>query len=213
MPQIKTAKVVTQAYEPPSNLKKVEDTTSDYDMHSRFRMPSFDLNCAIRNSTAFVVVTVTIFAAIVSYSHIYYLGHTHGQDGTAARLLPLSVDGLILASGLIMLYEARNGRDAPTLARVMSWLGVAATLAANALFGWHFGIAGTAISMWPAISFIGCVEMIMRQIRNVAQRQENTEDFPTGPCIDGREHEPYNVKPGTQVTKCRKCRVSMRVAA
>jgi hypothetical protein len=31
-----------------------------------------------------------------------------GQDGTAARLLPLSVDGLILAASLVLLHEARN---------------------------------------------------------------------------------------------------------
>ena len=43
--------------------------------------------------------------------------------GTAARLLPLSVDGLILAASLVLLHEARNDRDAPGLARLMLWLG------------------------------------------------------------------------------------------
>ena len=51
----------------------------------------------IRLATAAVVCAVAAFAAVVSYSHIYGLGRVHGQDGTAARLLPLSVDGLILA--------------------------------------------------------------------------------------------------------------------
>jgi hypothetical protein len=50
-------------------------------------------------------------------SHIYDLGRAHGQDGSPARLLPLSVD-LILAASLVLLHEARNGRDAPRLARV-----------------------------------------------------------------------------------------------
>jgi hypothetical protein len=31
-----------------------------------------------------------------------------GQDGTVARLLPLSVDGLILAASLALLHEARS---------------------------------------------------------------------------------------------------------
>jgi hypothetical protein len=52
----------------------------------------------IRFATAAVVCAVAAFAAVVSYSHIYGLGRAHGQDGTAARLLPLSVDGLILAA-------------------------------------------------------------------------------------------------------------------
>ena len=72
----------------------------------------------IRFATAAVVCAVAAFAAVVSYSHIYGLGRAHGQDGTAARLLPLSVDGLILAASLVLLHEARNGRDAPGLAPV-----------------------------------------------------------------------------------------------
>ena len=67
----------------------------------------------IRFTTAAVVCAVAAFAAVVSYSHIYGLGRAHGQDGTAARLLPLSVDGLILAASLVLLHEARNDRDAP----------------------------------------------------------------------------------------------------
>ncbi|HEX5290979.1 MAG TPA: DUF2637 domain-containing protein, partial [Streptosporangiaceae bacterium] len=51
----------------------------------------------IRWGTAAVVLAVAGFAAVVSYTHIYDLGRAHGQAGTAARLLPLSVDGLILA--------------------------------------------------------------------------------------------------------------------
>ena len=65
----------------------------------------------IRFATAAVVCAVAAFAAVVSYSHIYGLGRAHGQDGTAARLLPLSVDGLILAASLVLLHEARNDRD------------------------------------------------------------------------------------------------------
>jgi hypothetical protein len=34
-----------------------------------------------------------------------------------------------------------------------------------------------------------------------------------GECAAGGEHEPYNVKPGTRVTKCRKCRSSIRLPA
>lgn len=48
----------------------------------------------------------------MSYSHIFDPVRLHGQDGTAARLLPLSVDGLIAAASLVMLHEARNARAA-----------------------------------------------------------------------------------------------------
>jgi hypothetical protein len=96
----------------------------------------------IRFATAAVVCAVAGVAAVVSYSHIYGLGRAHGQDGTAARLLPLSVDGLILAASLVLLHEARNGRDAPRLARLMLWLGIAATIGANIAYGAGYGLVG-----------------------------------------------------------------------
>jgi len=119
----------------------------------------------IRFATAAVVCAVAAFAAVVSYSHIYGLGRVHGQDGTAARLLPLSVDGLILAASLVLLHEARNGRDAPWLARLMLWLGIGATIGANIAFGAGYGLLGALISAWPAVAFIGAVEIAMQEVR------------------------------------------------
>jgi Protein of unknown function (DUF2637) len=92
----------------------------------------------IRLATAALVCAVGAVAAVVSYSRIYGLGRAHGQGDTAARLLPLSVDGLILAASLLLLHEARNGRVAPRLAWFMLWLGIAATVGAN--------IAGASVS-------------------------------------------------------------------
>lgn len=120
---------------------------------------------AIRGATAGVVVAVAGFAAIVSYSHIYDLGREHGQAGTAARLLPLSVDGLILAASLVLLHEARNGRKAPARAWLMLGLGIGATVAANVAYGVRFGGLGAVISAWPAVAFVGAVEMVMWMIR------------------------------------------------
>jgi Protein of unknown function (DUF2637) len=119
----------------------------------------------IGSIAAVVVVAVAAFAAIISYSHIYDLARAHGQAGVAARLLPLSVDGLILAASLVMLLEARTGRAAPVLARVMLGLGVAATIAANVAYGAADGLTGAAISAWPAIAFIGCAELLVGSIR------------------------------------------------
>ena len=119
----------------------------------------------IRFATAAVVCAVAAFAAVVSYSHIYGLGRAHGQDGTPARLLPLSVDGLILAASLVLLHEARNGRAAPRLARLMLWLGIAATVGANIAFGARYGLLGALISAWPAVAFIGAVEIATQQVR------------------------------------------------
>jgi hypothetical protein len=141
---------LTRAY-----LAMVHGELVVFPQHDRPRWFPVTADRLIRAATAAVVVAVAAFAAVVSYSHIYDLGRAHGQDGTAARLLPLSVDGLILAASLVLLHEARNGRAAPRLARVMLWLGVAATLGANAAYGAPFGPAGVLVSTWPAVAFVG----------------------------------------------------------
>lgn len=136
----------------------------------------------IRLSTAAVVTAVASFAAVVSYSHIYDLGRAHGQAGTAARLLPLSVDGLILAASLVMLHEARNRRPAPPLARGMLALGVAATVAANVAYGARSGTLGAVISAWPAVAFIGAAEMALGMVRRARARTQISApggDLPT----------------------------------
>jgi hypothetical protein len=121
----------------------------------------------IRAATALVVTAVAAFAAVVSYSHIYDLGRAHGQSGAAARLLPLSVDGLILAASLVLLDAARRQAKAP-LAQAMLWLGIGATLAANALYGLHWGTLGVLVSAWPAVAFIGSAEMLFWMVRSRA---------------------------------------------
>ncbi len=67
---------------------------------------------AIRRLAALAVVTVAALAAAVSYAHIYRLAVQHRHAGPSARMLPLSVDGLIAAASLVLLHEARNDRAA-----------------------------------------------------------------------------------------------------
>lgn len=138
----------------------------------------------IRFATAAVVCAVAAFAAVVSYSHIYGLGRGHGQDGPAARLLPLSMDGLILAASLVLLHEARNGRDAPALARFMLWLGIGATISANIAYGAAYGLLGALISAWPAVAFVGAVEIAMQQVRRAPAPRAATSE-PAAPEMPG----------------------------
>ena len=75
------------------------------------------------------------------------------------------MDGLILAASLVLLHEARNDRDAPGLARFMLWLGISATIGANLAYGSGYGLLGALISAWPAVAFIGAVEIAMQLVR------------------------------------------------
>ena len=152
----------------------------------------------IRFTTAAVVCAVAAFAAVVSYSHVYGLGRVHGQDGTAARLLPLSVDGLILAASLVLLHEARNDRDAPRLARLMLWLGIAATIGANIAYGAGYGLLGALISAWPAVAFIGTVEIAMQQVRQ-ARAPRAVTSKPDMPEVPGDVEQAVRVAYTTSV--------------
>lgn len=136
----------------------------DCDRTARREVPASG-DRAIRAAAGAVVLVVAAFAAVVSYSHIYDLGRAHGQAGVAARLLPLSVDGLIVAASLVMVLEARAGLPAQPLARVMLTLGVAATVAANIDYGSAYGLTGAIISAWPAVAFIGAAELLIGSIR------------------------------------------------
>jgi hypothetical protein len=109
---------------------------------------------------------VAAIAAIVSYSHIYDLGRAHGGTGVAARLLPLSVDMLILVGELMLLHEADSKGRRFMLGWLLVWSGILATLAANISYGAQFGALGALIWGWPAYSFIlaaaGMVSIVKR---------------------------------------------------
>jgi Protein of unknown function (DUF2637) len=55
----------------------------------------------IRVTTALAVLMVAGIAAIISYQHAYELVIAHGESGVTARLLPCTVDGLILAASML----------------------------------------------------------------------------------------------------------------
>lgn len=59
------------------------------------RCAMIGIDKAIRWSTAAAVIGVAVVAAVVSYEHAYALVRAHGETGWTARLIPLTVDGLI----------------------------------------------------------------------------------------------------------------------
>lgn len=120
----------------------------------------------IRWTTAGAVVGVAAVAAVASYEHAYDLIRMHGESGWTARMVPLTVDGLIYASSMVMLDSARRRTPVPTLARWLLGLGIAATLAANVAHGLGHGLIGAAVAAWPAVALIGSYELLMMVIRS-----------------------------------------------
>ena len=119
----------------------------------------------IRWSTALVVLGVAGIAAVVSYEHASALVRAHGESGWAGRLIPLTVDGLIYASSMVMLDAARRGARVQALARWLLGLGIVATLAANIAHSLGQGVLGAVVGAWPAVALVGSYELLMVIIR------------------------------------------------
>jgi Protein of unknown function (DUF2637) len=110
-------------------------------------------------TTAGAVVGVAAVAAVVSYEHAYALVRAHGEAGWTGRLVPLTVDGLIYSSSMVMLDSARRKMPAPALARWLLGVGIAATLAANVVHGLGHGPVGAIVAAWPPANPTGPVHM------------------------------------------------------
>jgi Protein of unknown function (DUF2637) len=120
---------------------------------------------AIRLSTAAALLAVAGIAAYVSYWHAYAVVLAHGETGITARVEPATIDGLVYASSMVVLYAARHRVPVPSLARWLLTLGIAATLTANMAQGWSHGPVGAVVAAWPAASLVGSYELLVWLIR------------------------------------------------
>lgn len=115
------------------------------------------------------VAAVAAFAAVISYTHIYDLGVRYSEHSAnaalAARLLPLAIDGTIVAASLVLLIAARRGVSAPPLARWMLYAGIVATVLANVDYGAAWGPTGAVLWALPAAAFCGGVELLAAMVR------------------------------------------------
>jgi hypothetical protein len=130
----------------------------------------------IRWTTAGAVLGVAAVAAVASYQHAYDLVRLHGESGWTARMIPLTVDGLIYASSMVMLDSARRKTQVPALARWLLGLGIAATLAANVAHGLGHGPIGAAVASWPAVALVGSYELLMMVIRGSQASADHTPE-------------------------------------
>jgi Protein of unknown function (DUF2637) len=133
-----------------------------------------------RTLTALAVLLVAAIAAVISYQHVVALAIRYGQPPLAAYLLPVSIDGLVAVSSLVMLRSARTGVSAPWLARTGLVLAVIATLACNVGYGVAHGWPGALLSGWPAVAFVVAAETAITMTR---QR-------PAAPATDTAVPEP-----------------------
>jgi hypothetical protein len=123
---------------------------------------------AIRRTTVVAVTVVAAVAAVVSFAHMHDLAVKAGE-GWRAWLLPLAVDGLIIAASMTMLVRRRQGQSGGMLAWCSLILGIAASLAANVAAAaptWE----GRIVAAWPPIALLLAYELLMQQVRDTRKR-------------------------------------------
>jgi hypothetical protein len=129
-------------------------------------MPS-GVSAAVQWTTRIAVSIVAAVAASVSYAHMYELAHHAGEDWRS-WLLPLSVDGLIVASSMTLLVRKRQGQPGGFLAYSAMWLGVLVSLGAN-IAAAHPTLEGRLVAAWPPLALLYGYELLMRQVKNKAK--------------------------------------------
>jgi hypothetical protein len=121
----------------------------------------------IRWATTLSVVVLAAIAAVLSYKHMYVLVRQYGETSWTAALLPVSVDGMIVASSMTLLADSRSGRRSGFLPWTLLVVGSAASLAANVAVA-EPSTVGRVIAAWPSCALIGAYELLMRQVRHAA---------------------------------------------
>ena len=160
----------------------------------------------IRITTALAVAAVAAVAAVISYRHAYQLITTHGETGLTARLLPFTVDGLILAASMLILDASRRHNPVPPLARWCLSAGIAATIGANLAHGLGHGPIGALVSAWPALALAGSFELLMTLIRTGPHATQTTapggHERQSAPVVErGAPAVPIGVPPVEQTVR------------
>jgi len=108
----------------------------------------------IRWSTAGAVVGVAAVAAVASHEHAYALVRAHGEAGWTGRLVPLTVDGLIYASSMVMLDSARRKAAVPALARWLLGLALRRRSRPMWLTAWGTGLSARRWQRGPRLPWL-----------------------------------------------------------
>jgi hypothetical protein len=115
---------------------------------------------AVRRVTTLAVLAVALVAAVASYDHQRELAEL-ASEGWRAWLLPVSVDGLVVAASMSMLVRRRAGLPAGALAWTSLLAGIGASLAANVAAADPTAV-GRVVAAWPPVALLLAWELLMQ---------------------------------------------------
>jgi hypothetical protein len=106
----------------------------------------------------------------------------HGETSWTASMIPLSVDGMIVASSMSLLLDSGSGRRGGALPWCLLVVGSLASLAANVAVA-ESTLIGRTIAAWPSLALCASFEMLMRQMRQSVTARSMFEEIqaPKGP--------------------------------
>lgn len=113
--------------------------------------------------TVAAVSVVAAVAAVASYVHLHALA-TEAGEGWRAVLIPLSVDGLLVAASMVLLVRRRAGESAGVLPWVGMVLGLVASLAANVAAA-EPTVLSWIVSGWPPVALAVSFELLIQVSR------------------------------------------------
>ncbi len=146
----------------------------------------------VRVVTVAAVLLVAAVAAIVSYAHMQEVARDAGE-AWRAWLLPLSVDGLVVAASMVLLAQRRAGQSGGRLAWCALLGGVAASLAANVAAAEPTATA-RVVAAWPAVAFAVAFELLLQQRR--VQVADPVGALPVEVADDSPAAHPVDNDPG-----------------
>lgn len=118
---------------------------------------------AVRHTTTASVVVVAGVAAVVSYAHMAQLAARAGEDWRS-WLIPISVDGLVVAASMVLLTRRRAGLAGGALAWGALAVGVLASLAAN-MADARPEVTAVLVAGWAPVAFAIGFELLLQQRR------------------------------------------------
>jgi hypothetical protein len=122
----------------------------------------------VRRVTTGAVVSVALVAVVVSFEHMRALAAVAGE-GWRSWLLPVSVDGLVVAGSMTMLVRRRAGQNAGALSWAALLLGLGVSVAANVAAADPSVIdpelLSRLVAAWPPLALALSYELLMQQIK------------------------------------------------
>jgi len=110
-------------------------------------------------TAAFGVVLVAITAAVISFSHVRTVAIRAGETELTSWLLPVSIDGAVVAAVSVLLADSRAGRRPALLTWLLLALGLVASLAAN-IASAEPTTTARAVAAWPPLALALGIEVL-----------------------------------------------------